>query len=194
VTAEPATTANVPKQPTPRAAEPRPGANADTDARSRRELWLWALRQARPYLGWGLAALGAFALFLGWYGVSGEALTAKQIPYLVSGGLTGVALVVLASAFLATEDVRRQLARVEEVERKVDALYRLFVAELEPGAAATVSRPAGDLPVALPSGTSFHRPDCSLVAGKTGAQPVGARDVADRGLRPCRVCEPSTPA
>jgi hypothetical protein len=131
---------------------------------------------------------------LGWYGVSGEALTAKQLPYLVSGGLTGVGLLVLAAAFLATDDVRRQLDRLSEVERKVDDLYALFAADVaDPSVTAsartTTVPETGDL-VALPGGTSFHRRDCGLVAGKADVQAVDAAAVAQRGLRPCRICEP----
>jgi hypothetical protein len=157
----------------------------------RRELWRWVWATARPYIGWLLALLGAVALLLGWWGVSGEALTAKQLPYLVSGGLTGVALIVLAAVFLGTDDVRRQLARVTELERKVDELHALFAAELD-AAPTTTSGAAHDGAVlALPSGTSYHRPDCTLVSGKTEAAPVTAAAIARRSLRPCRVCDPA---
>src|SRR3990170_3514952 len=37
-----------------------------------------------------LIAAGAVALILGWVGVSGEAFPAKQLPYLISGGIAGV--------------------------------------------------------------------------------------------------------
>src|SRR5690349_19092418 len=80
----------------------------------------------RPVAGPLFALLGAVALFLGWYGVSGTPVPAKQLPYLVSGGLTGVALVVLAAAFFATEDVRRQLTELRDVAAKVDRLYDLL--------------------------------------------------------------------
>ena len=145
------------------------------DLPDRRLFWRWVWSAVRPVLGWVLAGLGGLALLLGWYGVSGQALTAKQLPYLVSGGLTGIGLLVLAGVFLATEDVRRQLDRLGEVERKVDALYALFAADISEasGAAATpvpapasaAHRPAGDTLLALPTGTSYHRPVCALVAG-----------------------------
>jgi len=171
------------------------------DLPDRQLFWRWVWSAVRPVLGWVLAALGGLALLLGWYGVSGQALTAKQLPYLVSGGLTGIGLLILAGVFLATEDVRRQLGRLDEVERKVDALYGLFAADLAeaaplPGTTAArtaVSRPAvaGDgAVVALPAGTSYHRPACALVAGKDDAEPVDAATVGARGLRPCRVCDP----
>jgi hypothetical protein len=162
-------------------------------APDRREFWHWVWSAVRPLLGWVLAGLGALALFLGWYGVSGESLTSKQLPYLVSGGLTGIALVVIASVFLATEDVRRQLSQVDDLRRKVDDLYALFVDELSaPAATAAVATvPATDALVALPAGTSYHRSDCALVTGKAETAAVDARAIRARKLRPCRVCEPS---
>ncbi len=153
----------------------------------RRLFWQWVWSAVRPVLGWVLVALGALALFLGWWGVSGQALTAKQLPYVVSGGLTGVALVIMAGVFLATDDVRQQLARLDRLERKVDALYALFTA------ADTGEEPTGRR-VALPSGTSFHRVDCALVAGKDEASEVDDETIRTRGLHPCRVCDPTAPA
>jgi hypothetical protein len=164
------------------------------DLPDRREFWVWVWSAVRPVLGWVLAALGALALFLGWYGVSGESLTAKQLPYLVSGGLTGVALLVVAGVFLATEDVRRQLSRVDELHRKVDDLYALFVEEV--GAAPTTDRGGSSLivstddVVALPVGNTYHRADCALVVGKADAKVADARAVNARKLRPCQVCDP----
>ena len=166
--------------------------NTDRARVDARTLWLWVWTRVRPWFGWVLAVLGMVALFLGWYGVSGEALTAKQLPYLVSGGLTGIGLIVLAAAFLATDDVRRQLTRVDDLERKLDELHSLLVEELDaaPAAAREVAH-ADEATVALPSGTSYHRADCGLVVGKPEAVPVDATAVRSRGLRPCRVCDPA---
>jgi hypothetical protein len=167
------------------------------DLPDRQLFWRWVWSAVRPVLGWVLAALGGLALLLGWYGVSGQALTAKQLPYLVSGGLTGIGLLILAGVFLATEDVRRQLGRLDEVERKVDALYGLFATDLAEAAPATATRPASRTAerstgtvLALPAGSSYHRPECALVANKDDAGPVDAASVGARGLRPCRVCDP----
>ncbi|MDQ1703788.1 MAG: hypothetical protein QOF18_154 [Frankiaceae bacterium] len=171
-------------------------APATVEVPDRRQLWHWVWASVRPVFGWLLAVLGAVALFLGWYGVSGQALTAKQLPYLVSGGLTGIALVILAAVVLATDDIRRELARVSELERKINDLYALFAADLAAPAPAAGSPPApvGDgkhVFVALPAGSSFHRPDCALVANKRDVAAVDAATVRRRGLRPCRVCDPA---
>jgi hypothetical protein len=163
-------------------------------APQRREFWVWVWSAIRPVFGWVLAALGALALFLGWYGVSGQALTAKQLPYLVSGGLTGIALVIIAGVVLATEDIRHQLSRVDDLERNLDDLYGLFVEELATpsgrGAAIDPVPTAAGILVALPAGSSYHRPDCALVSGKSDAVAVAARAIRARKLRPCRVCDP----
>lgn len=146
--------------------------------------WRWVWSAIRPVLGWVLAGAGAVALFLGWYGVSGQALTAKQLPYLVSGGLAGMALFLIAGVFLATDDIRRQFTRLTALEHKIDDLYALFV-----DTTAAAAGPTTPL-VALPGGVSYHRPDCGLIAGKDQAAELAAGQVAQRGLRPCRLCEP----
>ncbi|MCU1623479.1 MAG: hypothetical protein JWL79_2324 [Frankiales bacterium] len=140
------------------------------------------MRRVQPLLAWGLVAAGALLLLLGWYGVSGESLTAKQLPYLVSGGLGGIALIVVAASLLTTQDVHRQLARLEQVEQRVTTMYELLVEELVPAAldAAELVRVAG--------GSTYHRPTCPLVVGKE-TSPLGP---ADRlALTPCDVCAPA---
>jgi hypothetical protein len=178
------------------------------DLPDRRVFWMWVWTHIRPLVGWLLAALGATALFLGWYGVSGQALTARQLPYLVSGGLVGIALIVMAGVFLATEDWRRQLVRLEDLERKVDELHTLLTTDLpltspgplSPHAAGVItvepSTPIGRAGsvVALPSGSVFHRMGCTLVAGKSAIAAVDAATIARRGLAPCRICDPVPPA
>jgi hypothetical protein len=140
------------------------------------------MRRFQPALAWGLVGAGVLLLVLGWYGVSGESLTAKQLPYLVSGGLGGVALVVLAAALLMTQDAGRQLDRLDRVEQRVTTLYELLVEELVPAALKDAEL------VRVTGGTTYHRPTCPLVSGKETA-PLGP---ADRlALQPCDVCQPA---
>lgn len=140
------------------------------------------MKRFQPALAWGLVGGGVLLLVLGWYGVSGEALTAKQLPYLVSGGLGGVALVVLAAALLMTQDARRQLDRLDRVEQRVTTLYDLLVEELVPAALADAKV------VRVEGGSTYHRPTCPLVAGKETA-PLTAPDRL--ALTPCDVCQPA---
>jgi hypothetical protein len=167
----------------------------------RRDFWRWVAESARPYVGWILLGLGALAIFFGWFGVSGQSLTAKQLPYLVSGGLAGLALIVVGSVFLASDNLHRHMSRLDGLERKVDDLYRLLVLEPTPEptpeptsgpSSALDDRAAADAAglVALPAATTFHRPTCALVAGKVDAAPVDREAIAARALQPCPVCEP----
>src|SRR5437868_2264296 len=58
-------------------------------------LWRWLWASIRPYLGYILIAVGGILLLVGYLGVSREVIVARQIPYLVSGGLVGLAAVTL---------------------------------------------------------------------------------------------------
>jgi hypothetical protein len=79
-------------------------------------------------LGWDrtaaltLIALGAIALVLGWVGVSGEAFPAKQLPYVVSGGIAGVFILGLGALFWLSGDLRDEWTKLDRIE---DALNRL---------------------------------------------------------------------
>jgi hypothetical protein len=153
-----------------------------------RGFWPWLRGEARPYLGWLLVVLGAVAIFFCWYGVSGQTLTAKQLPYFASDGLIGIGLLVIAAALIVTGDRGGAQARLGEIERKVDDLYSLLVLDTGSDDAAPATDQTEGF-VALPTGTSYHRPGCALVAGKP-AVAVDAATIAARSLTPCRVCQP----
>src|SRR6266700_5111016 len=53
-----------------------------------------------------LIAAGAVALVLGYVGVSGEAFPAKQLPYLISGGIAGVFVLGVGALFWLSADMR----------------------------------------------------------------------------------------
>jgi hypothetical protein len=75
-------------------------------------------RAAREHLGWIFGAAGALLCALGWYGVSGERYTARQIPFLASATAPGVALIVCGGVLLAARHrgaaAPRELARLTE--------------------------------------------------------------------------------
>jgi hypothetical protein len=123
----------------------------------------------------GVVCCGAVLCALGWYGVSGERFTARQVPYLASCTLPGAALIVAGSVLLAGR---------ETGGRGRDALPQPPLPPLPPEEGRL---PSSDGPLLhLPGGTLAHRPDCPLVLGKPEAAPAsGVRDLA-----PCPVCEP----
>ena len=197
-------------QPTPAPPSGQPPRHPPAD-RPPSPLWRAVARINRAGVGWALVGAGLVAIFLGWFGVSGQALVAKQLPYLVSGGILGVALVSMGAFVLGTEDIRKDSGRLDRLERLVNELHAVLLARADApdrsllegldldltragnGAGATRS-PAGggrDSLVALPEGQTYHRATCAMVAGKANASaltPVAARR---RGLKPCRLCEPA---
>lgn len=62
---------------------------------------------AGVWSGLGLAALGFGAIFFAWVKVAGLLNVALQMPYVVSGGLTGLALVIIGMTVVDVS-VRRQ--------------------------------------------------------------------------------------
>jgi hypothetical protein len=87
--------------------------------------------------GFALIVIGGICIGLGWWGASGTANLAEQIPYLISGGLFGIALVVtgtgLVMRFSLARLFRFWLARLvaehsQQTDRTVDALGRIETA------------------------------------------------------------------
>src|SRR5437660_12800687 len=93
-----------------------------------------------------LIVAGAVALVLGWVGVSGEAFPAKQLPYLISGGIAGVFILGLGALCWLSADLRDEWTKLDRIE---DALNRLADTGLvDPEAlrrARTSGAPANDL-------------------------------------------------
>ena len=69
--------------------------------------------------GWLLIALGGLALLLGWVGVSGTAFTSEQLPYVVSGGLFGLALIGTGATLLISGDLRDEWRKLDDIEAAI---------------------------------------------------------------------------
>ncbi|MBV8162246.1 MAG: hypothetical protein JO265_15105 [Acidimicrobiia bacterium] len=163
--------------------------------------WKWVGRATRPVWGWILVGLGLLFVLIGYLGISREALVAKQLPYLISGGVGGLALVGFGTMLVGTEDLKRTHERIDHLE---DLVADLHTALLNRPDAPVLSpngdsgaQPAGGGPgvvtlMALPGGHSYHRADCSMIEGKRDARPVTASAAKRQGLKPCRLCEPQT--
>ena len=66
--------------------------------------------------GWGLVAVGAVVLAVGWWKVSKTPYPAEQMPYIVSGGIVGALLVVFGAAMLISADLRDEWHKLDRVE------------------------------------------------------------------------------
>jgi hypothetical protein len=176
----------------------RPSDVVGTEEPDASVFWRWVWESVRPVLGYVLVALGLLALLIGWYGVSGEAIVAKQLPYIASGGLLGVALVVLGGRFMLIQDLRRDSNRLDRLETMVNELHAALLARPDaPGrgayaSSATLQSNGQGSYVVLPGGQSFHLPGCPMLEGKEKVSTVKSATVEKRGLTPCPLCEPTS--
>jgi hypothetical protein len=162
----------------------------------------------RALRGWVVIIAGGIFLLSSYLGVSGQTDPGLQLPYLVSGGFVGLALVIIGSALLVADRLESTRGRAVAADQsrlaaQVDDLHALLLtvaSSAQPAAPATYAEtPAQAAPVAPPvddgsvyavaAGRTFHRPGCELLAGKP-AQRVEASQVSGRGLSPCSVCAP----
>jgi len=139
-----------------------------------------------------LLPLGLLLVVLGWWGASHTVFLFEQVPYLLSGGVLGLALVITGGfvyfAYWLTLLVRETRVERAELVAVLGRVERL----LEDGAMAPAPRRAGAAApsarlVATRTGTMLHRPDCVAVDGKDGLRDVSADTP---GMSPCKLCDP----
>jgi hypothetical protein len=158
-----------------------------------------------------LLPLGLAFILLAWSGAAHGRVDQQQIPYLVSGGLGGLAVVMIGCFFYWAHwlyriydqaDLHHQEALREQremIQVLVDALAAgggrsvLARAEHGRGGESTGMAPNGDSSgrvfVATNSGTNFHTSGCPMVANRSAnLRTVSEREA--RQMKPCRVCEP----
>lgn len=138
------------------------------------------------YIGGALMPLGVLLIVLGWAGASRTPFGFEQTPYLISGGILGLGLVVAGGFvyFGYWQTVRIRESRQQSLDLNA-ALARLETLMSSVGSVdGTVT---GAAYVATPSGSIFHRPDCTIVAGRSDLVRV---DPATTKLDACRICTP----
>jgi hypothetical protein len=73
-------------------------------------------------LGWLTVVTGFAAIAGGWAGVQSTTVVAVQLAYLTSGGIAGVALVVLGTGLFRHDDLKVIREVVEELRNRFDDL------------------------------------------------------------------------
>jgi len=111
--------------------EARLAEGADELARGRQSL------QSHPQLLLGVSAAlmttGLSIILLGWFGAARSTLVEEQVPYLISGGLLGVALAIIGAltlfahwlTVLVRENRRQETIRKQEHIELMEALAHL---------------------------------------------------------------------
>lgn len=155
----------------------------ETERRSRVDRWL-------GLAGSILVPAGLVTILLGWYGAAHTPYVFEQIPYLISGGLLGVGMVIGGGLLFFGSWVARMEEDAPATEELVAAVDRLRV-ELLAGGAAVLGAGStnGSSFVATPTGTMLHRPDCSVVHGRESDALIMV-SADEEGYRPCKLCDP----
>jgi hypothetical protein len=127
--------------------------------------------------------LGVAAILVGWNGTAGNIALAAQIPYIVSGGLGGIALVIVGAALMVTQNAREDRQRLEGL--------LLQLVDAQHAASSSIDRVPSDADGLFAAGTaSYHVPTCRLVDGREEVSYVTSAEAVARDLKPCRVCQP----
>jgi hypothetical protein len=140
-------------------------------------------------LGLIIVAVGLVVIGLGWNGTAGAGgevnhvpVVQAQLPWLLSGGFLGLAIVVLGVGVLISRGYRQDWARLDaRLQTLVEAVERLD------GVGSGAEAASG---VVVAGTDSYHTPACRLVAGRSEARYLTAEQAAAEGLTPCRVCHP----
>ncbi|HVT20349.1 MAG TPA: hypothetical protein VHE57_03020 [Mycobacteriales bacterium] len=98
----------------------------DGGTRRRRPSWLAPSSFVPTYVGLLIAAVGFGLLVLTWSRVAGEDNVAFQMPYVVSGGMTGLGLIiggfVLVNIAAKRQDAAERTRQMEQLREALDDL------------------------------------------------------------------------
>ena len=137
--------------------------------------------RALPYVGAALVFLGIALILLGWHGAANTPLVFEQLPYLISGGQLGAALVTLGALLYFAY----WLAVLVRDQRETHSLLRALLAERQ--VSVPLQSVAGtDALVATSKGSMAHLPDCPVVRSRGDTRPVALSE----DLARCGICQP----
>lgn len=149
---------------------------------------------------------GLVVIGLGWYGVAHTAYVYNQNAYLISGGILGLGITLVGGflyfgswlARLAVDQKESQKQLSESLAKLADAVLQANAAPVLPPVPAAASKggaraaaPArakesGATLVVAGNGSTLHRADCDLIAGR---EDLVAAPADTTGLTPCRLCQ-----
>lgn len=181
--------------PAERADEPRteaPGVAAGDDSLPAKEprsrgssFGDYARANTRTLAAVALLAAGIVFVLLGWYGAANTNILTEQIPYLISGGLLGVALIIVAGFMASSASLERQNRELREDLR--NAIGSLGSSPRTP-ASGSFAAPALDGRVyVVKGGRSYHLSGCPIVEGKESSA-FALDEARSSGYTACKLC------
>lgn len=169
------------------------------------------------YLGRILMVVGFLMIVFAWNGAASLDYIQGQFPYLLSGAMPGLALIIIGAGTEYIQAVRQYTARrakqmaelnlsavklvnaVREhgLATRADVEQRVPVGAASGAAAGAFAPPAdqGDSTdpasrMVVAGRSSFHTPDCHLVSGRDDLSTITMLEAEGQGLNRCRVCKP----
>jgi len=143
------------------------------------ELATFLRERSRAVVVVGLLILGFVLVLLGWYGASHTNIVSEQIPYLISGGLLGLGLIIV-SGFMASSLMNAP----HQDLRRDDSVGRA------PSSAAAAAPPAGGTVHVVPGGKGYHLAGCPIIEAKQGVREMRLIQAVDGGYVSCKLCSP----
>lgn len=139
------------------------------------------------YSAVSMLGVGVLLIVLGWNGAASLDFVSGQVPYIISGGIGGIALAGAGLTLIVVHSLRRDLLQLGlKLDRIVDAVQELQGA----GAVGPTAVPEGDGLRVVAGRTTYHAQTCHLVEGRDDLQVMSPEAARDRGLAPCRICNP----
>ena len=144
----------------------------------------WA--KSSLYLSVALIAVGFLLIYFAWNGAAEKDFIQGQFPYLLSGGLGGLGLILCGLTLVSTQSFRRDIFSLQ------DRIEELLVQQgTATGAPTLTAVPDLEEGVFVTTGDTYHVGSCRTVRGRAGLDLVSAEDAETRGLTACRVCRPA---
>jgi hypothetical protein len=135
-------------------------------------------------LGLFFCIAGLAVIWAGWNGAASYNDIRKQFPYLLSGGIGGLALVVIGAALMVI-----QSQRADRVQIEANLVELRNILDRMTGVATTNGADVDSVDLVVAGPSTYHRPTCKLVAGRN-LRKMPADQAQAAGLESCRTCAP----
>jgi len=140
-------------------------------------------------IGLFLCLAGLILEWVGWNGAASYDRISEQFPFLLSGGVAGLSLVVIGAALIVVQSQRSERATLE---KNLAGLSRVLETLVE--VSADIRRPDGGEGFVLAAETAYHRATCGLLEDHPRLRTVSVESAVEEGLLACRRCHPPVPA
>lgn len=134
-------------------------------------------------LGLVFLLVGFLFIGLGWNGMARVACADCQLPYLLSGGAAGIGFILVGATLVLAAQTRDERLKLADQLREVGTAM---------SKAVTAGGSASGAELVVAGKSTYNRPGCRLVEGKTDLDFVSVEVARLNGLSACRVCDPPT--